>query len=176
MEKINGLIKMYFLKLYYIKRLILKGMKYYLGKNCKIIIKKDSKIELGDKVWISDMSSMVSAGDKICIGDNCYFNSNLKLVSLNKIVIGTDCLFGPNVVIVDHNHSFKDRNRKICEQGYEIGSVTIGNNVWVGANCVISKDVTIADNVVIGAGSVVTKNILYPGVYCGVPAVKMKDI
>lgn len=37
--------------------------------------------------------------------------------------------------------------------------VTIGDNVWIGANTSILPGVTIGDHVVIGAGSVVTKDI-----------------
>lgn len=37
--------------------------------------------------------------------------------------------------------------------------ITVGNNVWIGANVAVLSGVTIGDNVVIGAGSVVTKSI-----------------
>tara|TARA_A100001015_G_scaffold166954_1_gene185616 strand:- start:3134 stop:3313 length:180 start_codon:yes stop_codon:yes gene_type:complete len=39
------------------------------------------------------------------------------------------------------------------------GKIVVGNNVWIGANCVILKNVTIGDNSVIGANSTITKNI-----------------
>ena len=37
--------------------------------------------------------------------------------------------------------------------------ITIGDNVWLGANVVVLPDVTIGENSVIGAGSIVTKDI-----------------
>lgn len=37
--------------------------------------------------------------------------------------------------------------------------ISIGDNVWIGANCTILPGVTIGNNAVIGAGSVVTKDI-----------------
>ena len=37
--------------------------------------------------------------------------------------------------------------------------VTIGDNVWIGGNCVVMQGVTIGDGTVIGAGSVVTRDI-----------------
>ena len=37
--------------------------------------------------------------------------------------------------------------------------ITVGNNVWIGANVTVLPRVSIGDDAVIGAGSVVTKNI-----------------
>ncbi len=37
--------------------------------------------------------------------------------------------------------------------------VTIGENVWIGAKCLILKGVTIGNNAVIAAGSVVTRSV-----------------
>ena len=41
--------------------------------------------------------------------------------------------------------------------GYKASPVSIGNNVWVGANSVILRGVEIGDNCVVAAGTVVTK-------------------
>lgn len=51
-----------------------------------------------------------------------------------------------------------------------MGKVKIGNNCFIGHNCIIMKHVTIGENCVIGAGSVVTKSIPANSVACGVPA------
>ncbi|MFH1772670.1 MAG: CatB-related O-acetyltransferase [Candidatus Omnitrophota bacterium] len=37
--------------------------------------------------------------------------------------------------------------------------VSIGNDVWIGANAVILKGVTIGDGAIVGAGSVITKDV-----------------
>lgn len=54
------------------------------------------------------------------------------------------------------------------------GECVIGNRVYIGTGAVIKQGLTICDNVTIGMGAVVTKNITAPGVYAGVPAVKIK--
>ena len=54
--------------------------------------------------------------------------------------------------------------------------ITIGNNVWLGANVVVNCGVTIGDNVVVGAGSVVLKDIPANCVYAGSPAKFIKSI
>lgn len=44
------------------------------------------------------------------------------------------------------------------------------NNVFLGANTIITKSVTIGDNVIVGAGSIVTKDIPSNEIWAGVPA------
>lgn len=56
------------------------------------------------------------------------------------------------------------------------GIVEIGNNVFIGMNTIIERNVKIGDNVVIGAGSIVTKDCESNGVYAGVPAKKLMSI
>lgn len=57
-----------------------------------------------------------------------------------------------------------------------IKPIKIGNNVFIGADCLILPGVTIGDNVVLGARSVVTKDLADNGVYAGVPARFIKSI
>ena len=56
------------------------------------------------------------------------------------------------------------------------GPVTIGNNVFIGMNSIICRNVKIGDNVIIGAGSVVVKNCDSNSVYAGNPAKKLMSI
>jgi sugar O-acyltransferase (sialic acid O-acetyltransferase NeuD family) len=54
------------------------------------------------------------------------------------------------------------------------GNVSIGKNVFVGANSIVKQGLSICDYVTIGMGAVVTKNITEPGVYIGAPAVRVR--
>ncbi len=47
---------------------------------------------------------------------------------------------------------------------------TIGNDVWIGTNCLIKSGITIADGAVIGMGSVVTKDVGPYEIWAGNPA------
>lgn len=86
------------------------------------------------------------------------------------ITIGNNVTLAPRVHILAHDASTK------IPLGYtKIGKVTIGDNVFVGANTIILPNVTIGDHVVIGAGSVVTKDLEARGVYCGNPCVKIYE-
>ncbi len=73
---------------------------------------------------------------------------------MGHIKIGDYCRLGNNVVIVDHDHNFKSQDEEFL-----IGEITIGNRVWIGANCTILKGVHIGDDSVIAAGSVINKDV-----------------
>lgn len=81
------------------------------------------------------------------------------------ISIGDNVTMAPRVHILAHDASTK----KFL--GYtKIGRVTIGNNVFIGAESVILPNVTIGNNVVIGANSTVTHDIPDNVVVAGTPA------
>lgn len=50
------------------------------------------------------------------------------------------------------------------------GTVSLGDNVWLGAEAIIKNNVTVCENCVIGAGVVFVKDITRTGTYIGVPA------
>ncbi len=77
---------------------------------------------------------------------------------------------GNNVTIADARILFHDASTKM-ELGYsKVGKVTIGNNVFIGADAIILPGTTIGNKVIIGAGAVVTKNIPDNSVFAGNPA------
>ena len=81
------------------------------------------------------------------------------------ITIGENVTIAPRVHILCHDASTKQF------LGYtKIGRVTIGNNVFVGAESVVMPGVTIGDNVIIGANTTVTHDIPSNSVVVGSPA------
>lgn len=155
-------------------RVKLHGYKYYLGRGVKIATYGRGICNLGKKTWIGDNGYFSASGGNIILGFNNYFNSNCKVVAKQRISIGDNNLFGPNVVIVDHNHCYRDSSKLICKQGFDVKPITIGSDVWIGANVVISSGVSIGSHIVVGANSVVTKDLKEAGVYGGIPAKKIK--
>ncbi|HWS43927.1 MAG TPA: DapH/DapD/GlmU-related protein [Pseudoflavonifractor sp.] len=54
------------------------------------------------------------------------------------------------------------------------GTVSIGNDVWIGHGAIILPGVSIGNGAVVGAGTVVTKDVEPYAVVAGAPARKMK--
>ena len=175
-NKIFKLIKSIFNFLKY-KLLYRDRLKIHLINSIKgrisIVLKGKSTCSIGEFLMTDGPLYLKAENNSnISIGDNCYFNHNCSITSLNKVMIGDNCMFGNNVVIVDHNHLIK--SNEISGKEFEKSEVKIGNNVWIGANSVILKGVHIGDNSVVAAGAVVTKNIASKEIWGGVPARKIK--
>lgn len=113
-------------------------------------------------------------GYNISVGENFFANIDCKILDSAYVTIGNNVLLAPNVCIITEGHAFDvdERNNGI-EYAYP---VTIGDNVWVGANVTILPDVTIGDNSIIGAGSVVTKDIPSNSVAVGNPCRVIRSI
>lgn len=99
------------------------------------------------------------------------------------VTIGNHVQITEGVIILTHDYAWSVLKRlegeKIPQRGAVLGAcgpVTIGDNVFIGMNTVITRGVTIGSNVVIGAGSVVTKDCPDGGVYAGNPARRIMDI
>lgn len=128
----------------------------------------------------------ISLADGVRVGRGCVLtahNGRLEVgrgVSLSPgvhvgaddgvITIGALCAVGPGTVIRAANHRFDRRDIPILEQGHVPGRVIIGDDVWLGANCVVTPDVTIGRGAVVGAGAVVTHDVPEYAIVAGVPA------
>lgn len=96
-------------------------------------------------------------GHHLHLGSHIYVNFNLTLVDDGHIYVGDHVMFGPNVTIATANHPIDaDLRRRALQYNKD---VHIGENVWLGAGCIIVPGVTIGKNSVIGAGSIVTGDI-----------------
>ncbi len=100
------------------------------------------------------------------IGDNCKFQFEVVLDYSHYwlIDIGNNVTLAPRVHILAHDASTKNYFNYT-----RIGSVRIGDNVFVGAGSLILPGISIGNNSIIGAGSVVNKSIPENSVAVGNP-------
>ncbi|MBE5039337.1 hypothetical protein INF28_02495 [Oscillospiraceae bacterium DSM 107454] len=95
-----------------------------------------------------------------------------------KIHIGDHVMFGPGVHIHGGNHKFSVVGKwmkELTKQEGEDGLVVIQDDVWIGANAIILKNVTIGEGSIIGAGAVVTHDVPPYSIYTGVPLAKLRE-
>ena len=115
-------------------------------------------MNIGYHLSTQDHCRFLVRGGNLTIGDHVGLNSNCIVACHEEITIGDGTEIGPNTCIYDHDHDYK------CDEGIKAGKylsspVSIGKNVWIGANVVILRGTKIGDHCVIAAGSVVKEDV-----------------
>ncbi len=129
-------------------------------KNVKFVIDNGCSIEIGDNVRFRHFNSIIIKNHgELTIGNNCFFNSYTSINCLDSIRIGDNSIFGEGVKIYDHNHEYNFVSSERDYSNYKTGSIEIGRNCWIASNVVILAGVKIGDNVVIGAGCLIRKDV-----------------
>jgi acetyltransferase-like isoleucine patch superfamily enzyme len=169
------------------------GEDCYIGENVEINVR--GKFELGRCSVILDgskincqefiageylfMASGVEVGrggntnpeSKVRIGDHVGIFEKTIINPNSPVTIGNDVGIGGEVMIWTHG-AWLD-----IEQGYpaDFGPVTIGNNVWLPARCIVLPNISIGDDVVIGINSVITKNVPSGAMAAGIPCKVLRE-
>ncbi len=141
----------------HIRRFFVRGMIDKCGKNVNI-----------------EHGAFLASGKGIEIGDNSGLGLNCRVTGPLKI--GNDVMMGPSVMIFTQNHETQDLTIPMRLQTAPKFGVTIGDDVWLGANALIMPGVTIGNGCIIAAGAVVTKDVTDYAVVGGNPAkiIKMR--
>jgi len=133
---------------------------------------REGRLEIGAQtlfepgVWIT-----APGAARVRIGSGTFLNLGVMVAALELVEIGDHCMFANGCFVTDANHRFDDPTRPITWQGFTTkGPTRVGDNVWCGANVVITSGVTIGERCVIGANSVVTTDIPPFSIAAGAPA------
>ncbi len=89
----------------------------------------------GTNCWIGPFTILDGSGGELIIGDNCNISAGVHIYTHDTV---DSVIYGGNT---------------------SMASVSIGSNVYIGPNVIISKGITIGDFVVIGANSFINKDI-----------------
>lgn len=92
------------------------------------------------------------------------------------VTIGDRVYTSPMTQLIAVNHVFDDPERPFIEQGITAQGIVIEDDVWLGANAVITDGVRVGKGAVVAAGAVVTKDVPPHSVVGGVPARVIKEI
>ncbi len=119
-----------------------------------------NRIKIGKRCSIHNgVRIVVDKNGFLSIGNNTLISANVNLNCCNgKIYIGNNIMIAANTYIIDNDHNIYEQ-LSARESGHIIKDVSIEDNVWIGANCVVLKGVVIGEGAIIGAGSIVTKDV-----------------
>ena len=119
-------------------------------------------------VWIIPGSNLV-------LGDDVDLALDVIITTSGGVMIGDRTLIGYRTQILSSNHNIPPKLGKIFGSGHSARSIKIGNDVWIGGNCLILPGVSIGEGAVIAGGSVVTRDVAPWDIVAGVPAKKIKS-
>ncbi len=117
----------------------------------------------------------IAPGRNLVVGDDVDIAKDVLITTAGGVEIGARTLIGYRTQILSANHIVPPGHERIFSAGHEPKKITIGRDVWIGANSIITAGVTIGEGAIIAAGAVVTKDVP-PFVYVGgVPAKVIKE-
>mgnify|MGYP003485586423 FL=1 len=126
--------------------------------NSKIVVKSPGELTIGDNSGMSN--TCIHCSEKIEIGDNVNIGSGTQ-------IFDTDF----------HSTSWQERlDRQTDVLHAKTAPVSIGDGVFIGANCIITKGVEIGARSIIAAGSVVVKNVPSDELWGGNPVMFIRRI
>lgn len=108
----------------------------------------------------------------VSIGDNTFIhpNSEIDITRPSLVTIGSNCYLNKGLVLLTHDYVAGVMRNVYHDFLNSSGKVVIGNNVGTGYNVTILKGVTIGDNCFIAANSLVTKDVPSNVIIGGQPA------
>ena len=117
---------------------------------------------------------------EIRIGKGCAIGGYTHITAISHISIGDGLLTGRFVFIGDNAHgglSIEEAEiPPACRHLKSKGDIVIGNNVWLGDKVTVLGGITIGDNVIVAANAVVTHNIPSNCMIAGSPAKIVKSL
>jgi acetyltransferase-like isoleucine patch superfamily enzyme len=133
---------------------------------------REGRLEIGEHtllepgVWLT-----LPGAARVRIGEGTFLNLGVMVAAQELVEIGDHCMFANGCFVTDANHRFDDLTLPVTWQGFTSkGPTHVGDNVWCGANVVITSGVTVGRRCVIGANSVVTEDLPPFSIAAGAPA------
>ena len=103
------------------------------------------------------------------ISPGCFVAAGAVVAPAAKLGIGVIVNHG---AVIDHDAEVGNFSH-IAQRASVCGHAKLGQRMLVGCAAVVLSSVVLGDDVVLSAGSVASCDLLVPGVYNGIPAVKM---
>lgn len=132
------------------------------------------RFSIGKRSVVESFSCINNAVGDVVIGD--YTRIGLYCTVIGPVTIGNNVNLAQGITVSALNHNFEDTRLRIDEQGVNTSEIIIDDDVWIGANAVITAGVHIGRHSVVAAGAVVTKDVPEYSVVGGVPAKVIRKI
>ena len=128
-------------------------------------------MRLGNGVRIGRHCILSAQNGSLVMDERAAISANVHVGADDGLIhIGARTAIGTGTVLRAANHRIDRTDIPMMDQGHVPGEIHIEEDVWIGANCVITADVRIGRGAVVGAGAVVTRDVEPFSIVGGVPA------
>lgn len=118
----------------------------------------------------ASIASQVFVHGPVVIGDRVSLNARASLDGgAGGIIIGEDTRIATGATLYAFDHQLAP-DRPVRAQPVRSRGITLGRDVWIGANAGVTDGVKIGDHVVVAMGAVVTRDVPDWAIVAGVPA------
>ena len=128
-------------------------------------------ITIGNGVFLGRQTSINTKDGDIVLEDGVNISAFCMVFSASEVRCGRNTLIAAYTYLVGGGHDMTNTDTAIIDQERPSAGITIGYNGWIGTGVSILDGVTVGHDVVIGANSVVTKDVDDFAVAAGSPAV-----
>ncbi len=149
-----------------------KGKGSLVRRRTRMDVMPFNNFSIGRDSTIEDFSTVNNGVGDVYIGDRTRIGLGNTLIG--PVKIGNDVMFAQNVVLSGLNHGYTDINTPISDQQVETKPIVIEDEVWIGANAVVTAGVTVGKHSIVAAGCVVVKDVPPYTIVGGNPAKPLK--
>ncbi len=134
-----------------------KGKHALIRRRTRMDVLPFNNFVLGRDSTIEDFSTINNGVGDVLIGERTRIG--LGNVLIGPVEIGNDVMFAQNVVLSGLNHGYEDINVPPSLQKVSTKPIVVEDQVWIGANAVVTAGVTIGKHSIVAAGCVVVKDV-----------------
>ena len=150
-----------------------KGKGALIRRRTRMDVLPFNNFSLGAQSTIEDFSTINNGVGDVIIGERTRIG--ISNVVIGPVTIGNDVMFAQHVVLSGLNHGYEDIALPPSLQQVETKPIVIEDEVWIGANAVVTAGVRIGKHAIIAAGCVVVKDVPAYAIVGGNPGKLLKQ-
>jgi acetyltransferase-like isoleucine patch superfamily enzyme len=127
-------------------------------------------IAIGDGVFLGRGTILSCKNGDIALGDHVNIGFHCEVFSGSSVKVGAYGLFAAYSYLVGGGHDFERAEVPVIEQQRLSKGIVLGENVWLGTGAKVLDGVSIGRDVVVGANAVVSSDLPDGVVAAGIPA------
>ncbi len=135
---------------------------------------RGGELVLGPRADIRRLCRLNAKG-RCLLGEDVLLSTGVHLHCAEEITVADWAIVGEYTTIADSNHLRTGVDEHVYHSG-ESAPIAIGRNVWIGAKVTLAKGVTVGDQAFVGANAVVTRDVEPWWLVAGNPARPVKRL